>query len=1008
MAISLFCISDDECKNDAAVNTLANIYGNDFVHAFFTGSQNPSMVSPEANAMAPILLGGLADIAGIVAIFMLFTITAIALLNSAQDGEAFGKGAAGHIITGRMLLSGILLLPTPSGYCVVQIMLMFIILGSNAATNYIYQKVVKASALSSITFNQNISSNSIKNLTNIDIYGVRGFSLAHFQQNYCVNLLNANYGQNDISASGQITLKGQTYYISDIYLPSMHPTIGAIASDVLYEGGDAKTGTPYRVIKLGAKNTTIAKQNAPVCGSMRLTYPSVSSYEQLQNSMGSSQLNTALGLQEATQREIFQQISNISMLIAENKRSLLLDASAQVTTWMNTNITNYNVTSSDYSTVMASVDFVSFRKLITDFQQKAANEYYSIIVNNNMPELIKSLVDALTQKGWTYAGGIKQRIIAVQGQQSTTNSRSVISLTQPNLNYLEINDPREPKIKAAFANARSVVETALGKAEFAQYSDEELIAQSINENMSEDSDGKAISSEVNDKIVSMMTNIKRRFVNVLLTGEFSEDSLSSLSVTNAKADWLNNDTDVMANIQRAGEWMGIATQSISGLLQTTKTASTVAVGVSGWSDTVRAIADSVFLFLEHVITPFLSKILFCMQILFFYMAIMIPSMPYFFFITAVVAWYVHTLQAMAGLPFWAVMHMTPERSFVGSQQQGYVTLISLFLRPLLTITGLFFAFMMANPILLFVTDAFFTMQEGLLTTSSSNWLGAIATEFVTFTGWMVIYCTLVMQICYMIFGLAGALPDTVLQWLGSGLQGGGWGQSNAQTALDNSVKNNGIASSPGTSDGKQQKPPENPNPGNGGGNPSPGTPGNSPSGDGTMTNTQPSAAETAQSVNQGVNSSSSSGGSSGESGGGLGGGVNTPTNSVGGVKVGADGKALSTKDMLTLNRSETLGSQKTGNKVDMLKAIGVGATVGSIAGAVKGVSKFSNTYAESQNSGNSKAASLANAFKGVGQSVSSGLKDGANRGAHAQDAQNNGVNMMNHVGAYNSLNNAPK
>ena len=112
--------------------------------------------------------------------------------------------------------------------------------------------------------------------------------------------------------------------------------------------------------------------------------------------------------------------------------------------------------------------------------------------------------------------------------------------------------------------------------------------------------------------------------------------------------------------------------------------------------------------------------------------------------------------------------------------------------------------------------------------------------------------------------------------------------------------------------------------------------------------------------------------------------------------------------MLTLNRSETLGSQKTGNKVDMLKAIGVGATVGSIAGAVKGVSKFSNTYAESQNSGNSKAASLANAFKGVGQSVSSGLKDGANRGAHAQDAQNNGVNMMNHVGAYNSLNNAPK
>lgn len=1006
MAISLFCISDDECKNDAAVSTLANIYGNDFVHAFFTGSQNPSMVTPDANAMAPILLGGLADIAGIVAIFMLLTITAIGLLNSAQDGEAFGKGAAGHIITGRMLLSGILLLPTPSGYCVVQIMLMFIILGSNAATNYLYQKVVKASALSTITFNQNVSSSNIENLAKVDVYGVRGFSLAHFQQNYCVNLLNANYGQNDISATGQINLKGQSYFISDIYLPNMHPTIGAIASDVLYEGGDEKTGTPYRVIKLGAKNTSIAKQGAPVCGSMRLTYPTVSSYDQLQNNLGSSKLNTALGLQEATQREIFQQISNISMLIAENKRSLLLDASAQVTTWMNTNIINYNVSSSDYSSVMAAIDFVSFRKLITGLQLKAANEYYSIIVNNNMPELIKSLVDALTAKGWTYAGGIKQRIIAVQGQQSTTNSRSVISLTQPNLNYLEINDPRKPTIMAAFSNARSVVETALGKAEFAQYSDEELIAQSINENMSENTDAKEISSEINDKIVSMMTNIKRRFVNVLLTGEFSSDSLSSLSVTNAKADWLNNDTDVMSNIQRAGEWMGIATQTISGLLQTTKTASTVAIGVSGWSDTVRAIADAVFLFLEHVITPFLSKILFCMQILFFYMAIMIPSMPYFFFITAVVAWYVHTLQAMAGLPFWAVMHMTPERSFVGSQQQGYVTLVSLFLRPLLTITGLFFAFMMSNPILLFVTDAFFTMQEGLLTTSSSNWLGAIATEFVTFTGWMVIYCTLVMQICYMIFGLAGALPDTVLQWLGSGLQGGGWGQSNAQTALDSSVKNNGVATSPGGGDGKKGKSQQNPNQGNDGENSPSGSPGGSPSGGGTMTNTQQSAAETAQSVNQGVNSNSFSGGEAGGGTSGIGG--NTETNSTGGIKVGSNGTALSTKDMLTLNRQDTMGSQKTGNKVDMLKAVGVGAAVGAIGGAAKGISNFKNSYAESRNAESSQTSSLAKAFKGVGQNITSGVREGANRGAHAQDAQNNGVSMMNHVGSYNSLKNAPK
>src|SRR5690606_33071072 len=77
-----------------------------------------------------------------------------ALLNSAQDGEAFGSGSSKATIVMRFLFSWLMLLPTPSGYSVIQVILMTFVLWSNGSTNKLYQDSIKTALFSTTGLSQ--------------------------------------------------------------------------------------------------------------------------------------------------------------------------------------------------------------------------------------------------------------------------------------------------------------------------------------------------------------------------------------------------------------------------------------------------------------------------------------------------------------------------------------------------------------------------------------------------------------------------------------------------------------------------------------------------------------------------------------------------------------------------------------------------------------------------------------------------------------------------------------
>ena len=155
-----------------------------------------------------------------------------------------------------------------------------------------------------------------------------------------------------------------------------------------------------------------------------------------------------------------------------------------------------------------------------------------------------------------------------------------------------------------------------------------------------------------------------------------------------------------------------------------------------------------------------------LHILAFYFGTFLPSLPYAIFMVVVVGWVLAVIQSVVAAPLWTVMHMRPSQTFIGSDQQGYLLLLSLFVRPALAVIGLFAGILAADPIVDYLAKAFFSMRTAIVTSQES--LGWIV-EFITFKDWMVVFGLILLPVTYMVFGLPQVLPDHVLKWIGAGI-----------------------------------------------------------------------------------------------------------------------------------------------------------------------------------------------------------------------------------------------
>lgn len=124
---------------------------------------------------------------------------------------------------------------------------------------------------------------------------------------------------------------------------------------------------------------------------------------------------------------------------------------------------------------------------------------------------------------------------------------------------------------------------------------------------------------------------------------------------------------------------------------------------------------------------------------------------------------------MVAAPLWVVMHMTPDRTFIGSQSQGYLLLLSLFVRPVLAVLGLFGSMLISDPLIDYIANGFFSVRSAVETGMSSVMVIGFVVQLATFMWWMLAFGLLLVPVLYMVFGLPQLLPGEVLKWIGAGI-----------------------------------------------------------------------------------------------------------------------------------------------------------------------------------------------------------------------------------------------
>lgn len=204
--------------------------------------------------------------------------------------------------------------------------------------------------------------------------------------------------------------------------------------------------------------------------------------------------------------------------------------------------------------------------------------------------------------------------------------------------------------------------------------------------------------------------------------------------------------------------------ALDGLLEGSKVASGQSVlgtNVSGPAGIiVGAIAGVKGFFIS--LLALLSQGLKSLLLLGYFFGIWIPMVPYFIFTVGVVGWVVVVVESLIAGSLWTVMHLTPESndSFIGSQQQGYLILMSVFFRPALMILGLVCSVILLNPIISFVDTTFLGIFQVMQADS--------LTGLLSVAGFILAYGVVIYSTIMLIFSLPQTLPDRILRWVGAG------------------------------------------------------------------------------------------------------------------------------------------------------------------------------------------------------------------------------------------------
>lgn len=716
--------ADGSCDAEASLSILRHIFG-PVVDSLVAGADPGAVAS--ANILATMFSffnSGILIIGSLIVSY----VAVMGAVNTANDGEAMGRDWSSLWTPVRIVSGAAVLLPTTSGYSFIQLIVLLFSLWGIGFGNGTYRTGMEMGLLSPDGVVQGVNEPGV-------YYGFRDYAKGFIATSYCARAANAIY-------TGQLPGPAQVPRVRG----SM---IGG--ADIQYE----TDGKRFSVFPARDTNGwSNLGGGEPICGTLTLGlyFP---------------------GWPATTTDPTQLALQSLRMQVQQAKWDALRQLEAELTTWVNTWPTD--ITLSGWN----RVDSREFNRIVKRWEDQVAISLAARVDSESpgVTSALDGIVTNLTRDGWATAGGWFQKVGMLRGQVVNIMSEPVATAGAPTFAGLP-NDPRRTLLANSVVTAVDTVlrkananATFTGSAPTPQPGD---FASVIPQDTDAGIDPTAISSHVDAQMASFVNSTMQSVVD-LATGESATGE--TLCGT---AGQMGGSINRMKCI---GDYLAL---SYAGLvladtaIKTKVTALRVTAGAlssvdaAGFGLDLDAITTPIWDFVIQTISPFIATLVSYIRPLAFYFGVIIPSMPYIIFMVVVLGWILAVLQAMIAAPLWAVMHMTPDRTFIGSQRQGYLLLLSMFARPALAVVGLFAAILLVDPFINFAAKGFFAMRGAVA--ASSGTVGAVA-DFVTFAWWLIAFGLLLMPVMYMAFTLPQALPDQVLRWIGAGT--GDLGESGA-------------------------------------------------------------------------------------------------------------------------------------------------------------------------------------------------------------------------------------
>ena len=646
-------------------------------------------------------------------------------VNTANDGEAMGKAWSTVWTPVRIVAGGAVLLPSTSGYSFIQMLVLMISLWSIGFASGIN----KLGMTMGVFKPDGIVATSYQTGT---YFGLRDFAKQYLAASYCARAANTIYAD----AAGN---------------PSVMANSAAADKQVV-----TGTRTDYTFFIKDRNAATNLGGGEPICGTVTLTaYAPSGSY------------SDTSGTQAA--------LDNMRAALMAQKLQAATGLMLDIDNWVNTMPSDINqpgwenVQSAQFNTIVKNRE-----------DQVAAAIANSVTTSEGSVNVgVTAFVDEMTKGGWAMAGGWYQRVGLLRSKVSAITGESVGAATTPSLAGL----PDDARSKLLKYSVTTVAETISKKSEEAGKGYDgstavkpQDIASMLPTDGNADINVGALDADMSTKATLLINGMMQKATDFTIGSGAGVDAVSRMKMT---GDLLYSYQAMLWATEFTIKTSITGVRVVSNGLGVTKLA-----GVD-----MHGIVSDIWDWALQVPVPIIAKMAQYVGYLAYYFGVAIPSLPYTIFMITVVGWVLGVVQTVIAAPLWAIMHMRPSQTFVGSEAQGYLLLMALFVRPALAVIGLFAAFLVADPLVDYTAKAFFAMRGDVA--ASTGWPGVLA-QFWQFFAWYATFGFLLGAVLTMVFGLPQMLPDKVLAWLNVGVHD--LGATSATNEMRAAVSRQGHAS----------------------------------------------------------------------------------------------------------------------------------------------------------------------------------------------------------------------